>query len=216
MTTPSEAAFPAPSFDATVDLVRLAQGGDREALDALFSRYSNAVLGMVRVRLRSKNKLRRSVASGDLMQNALLQAFQKFDEFEIREEARFVNWLSKIVEYKVLDEIKRWSSQKNDPDREVRIDAGSGDDDEGGFDLRGVGGTPSQDLQARENSEKVSECLSALPEHYREILLVRDYSRASWQTVTEELGMSSVGASQMLHSRATQALGRELRKRGLR
>ena len=59
----------------------------------------------------------------------------------------------------------------------------------------------------------VDECLEALTDHYREVILLRDYAGADWDFIAKELDRSSVGAAQQLHRRARVELAAQVQKR---
>ena len=79
----------------TIDLVREAQNGHGEARDELFQRYSDRVLGIVRARIGPK--LRRNVESGDIAQEALIEALTSLDRFETRGESSLIRWLGQKI-----------------------------------------------------------------------------------------------------------------------
>ena len=91
--------------DGTFDLVQRARRGDRAALDSLFERYYSRVMTIVRLRM--GKGLRLHVESGDIAQNTFYEATKDIDKFEYRGEASLINWLSKIVQHKILEAAAR-------------------------------------------------------------------------------------------------------------
>ena len=66
----------------TLYLARQAQGGETEALNELFERYSERLHGLARPRMGPE--LRRHVDSVDMTQDALLEAARSFEFLELR------------------------------------------------------------------------------------------------------------------------------------
>jgi DNA-directed RNA polymerase specialized sigma24 family protein len=74
---------------------------------------------------------------------------------------------------------------------------------------------PPIDATASEEQQKIVEtCMQELPEDYRELILLRNYAGASWETVAEETGRPSAAAARMMHARAMIELGRLVKARG--
>jgi RNA polymerase sigma-70 factor (ECF subfamily) len=182
----------------TIDLVRLAQAGEKGALDRLCARYYERVRVLVRARLAPP--LRRIVDSGDVLQETFLQAVRNFDRFEMREDAALIHWLAKISERQVVAIVDRERTQKRDRAREVALDvatAGSHASDD-------PGDAPAEATARSEEDEAVAACLDELAPEQREVILLRDYAGASWPMIVEE------------HARALVELGRRLRAKGIR
>jgi len=55
------------------------------------------------VRARLGARLRQHLESGDILNQTFAKAFQKFDHFEMRDEASLIHWLSKIAEGQIRD-----------------------------------------------------------------------------------------------------------------
>lgn len=201
----------------TMDLVRLAQEENTVARDALFARYSDRVLDIVRIRLRAGNKLRRKEDSQDLMQQALMQALAGLGSFEMHDESSLIRWLSRVVENVILDRLQYYDAQKRDMEREVSPQAtGPSDGRTRTFDPRAGERGPATELRHEEQHSIVRECLASLPERYREVILMRDYENAPWPEIVERLGPPNEQAARMLHVRAVAKLGEALRRRGVR
>lgn len=196
-------------FYQTRDDLSLAKEGDRDALERLFERYSDRVLGIVRIRMGAR--LRRHLDSRDIVQESLEEAFLAFDRFEIREDARFLQWLATIVEHRIANKAHYYEAQKRDEGRNVPLTAGKLEPARTRSQA-----SPSSEIAQQEEQQLVVECIASLPERYRELITLRDYVGASWQDVAEATGHPSSEAARMTHARARRALGTLLRERGLR
>jgi RNA polymerase sigma-70 factor (subfamily 1) len=200
--------------EPTIDLVQRAQQGDAPARDELFGRYSERVLDIVRIRLRARPKLRAKEQSSDLLQASLLEALKGLDAFEMRDESSLIRWLSRVVERVILNRLDYYEAEKRDMDRERPLDgAPRGEDDGPAPELPGSGGGPSRPLHEEEGRALVLECIAALPERYREVIVMRDYEDVPWSEVVQRLGTTSENGARMIHLRAVEKLGECLRRR---
>jgi RNA polymerase sigma-70 factor (ECF subfamily) len=194
----------------SLDLLRLAQGGDGEAVNRIVARYYERVRRIVRMRLNPT--LRRRVDSGDILQETFVAALASFDRFEIQDEASFINWLARIAQRQVFAALDHHTAQKRDTAREVPL-AGSGDSRNLGVDPAATGLSPLEALSRAEQSRVVEDCIADLSETYRELIILRDYAGASWETIAEETGRPSAAAARMMHATALVELGMLVRKR---
>jgi len=201
-------------FGQTLDLLAQAREGDGEALNDLLTRYAPRILEVVRIRL--GRPLREAVESVDILQETLLDAFRGFDRFELREDAHFVGWLSRIAERRILRRAEYHGALKRDSGRaqplERRPASGS---TEFGFEPSSGETSPLSRIARDERRDAVADCVAELPEHYRAVIAARDYVGADWETVAEETGHSTSNAARMTHHRARIALGKLLRERGM-
>jgi len=197
----------------TIDLVREAQSGQSDARDELFKRYSDRVLGIVRARIGPR--LRRNVESGDIAQEALIEALQSLDRFETRGESSLIRWLATIVQNRISARAKYFGAERRSSAREIALD-GLGNEHESSIDPPARVNTPSLEVRNAEEQGLVEECLHELPENYRELILMRDYAGSSWEEVAESIGASSPDAARMMHTRARTQLGKLLQGRGVR
>jgi RNA polymerase sigma-70 factor (subfamily 1) len=201
----------------SIELVQRAQDGDAVALDRLFERYYERVRRIVRLRM--GRELRRSVDSGDILQETFHVAVRAFDSFQVRDEASLINWLSKLAERQVLTAAAHHRAHKRDKRREVLIsEAGSRDAsraDSMPMDLAASTTGPLEHMSAAEQTEIVEECIRGLDEEQRELIILRDYAGAAWDSVARETGRPSEAAARMAHSRAVIELAKRIRARGL-
>ena len=199
-----------PDLTESMVLVKEAQAGSREALEALLTRYQDRVLRIVRIRI--SNKLRRHVESMDVVQETLRKAAANLNELELRSQAAILQWLAKIAENQMLDVNRRMSAAKRDRMREVPLERRSDSGDF--FGMPAFGQQPPDELAAqRELAILVDECVAELPDEYREVISLRTYCGGSWEWVTQQMGRESTEATRQLHRRASVKLGRLLQER---
>lgn len=198
----------------TLELVRQAQAGDQDALSRLFQRYYDRLRRCVRVRLGSR--LRARMDTEDILQPAFAKAFEKFDRFEMRHEGSLLHWLAEIAERQLHDALDRVNAKKRTaPGGERSLDdegdSGSGTAVQVPSDATG----PLEKTSRSERETAVEECLEQLPEHYRMIIVLRDYDGLEWREIAAILQKNTESAAREQHSRALLELAKLLRRRGI-
>jgi RNA polymerase sigma-70 factor (ECF subfamily) len=196
-----------PALEATRELVAQAQAGDRSATDALFHRYYPVVLRVVALRM--GEPLRDALDREDLVQEALLQAFQGLERFEPRSEGSFRSWLATIVVRRVQEAWRARGARKRGEGRE-RPFADQGSSLLTASLLPGVAPTPSADAAARELEERIEAALLELPERERRAVELRRLCGVEYDEVAAELGLPSEGAARALVARALTRLAERL------
>lgn len=100
---------PPGSLDAasTFELVHRANDGDREAMDALFTRYLRPLQRWATGRL--PHWARNAADTHDLVQDTLINAFRKLGSFEPRREGALLAYLRQAVMNRIRDELRRAS-----------------------------------------------------------------------------------------------------------
>lgn len=73
---------------------------------------------------------------------------------------------------------------------------------------------PEEDALASERTRLVREAVMELPDHYREVVVLRDYDNRSYEEIAAIAGANET-AVRKRYSRALAELGRLLRKKGL-
>lgn len=197
---------------ATVELVQRAQQGDAAAREALFARYGGRVLAIARARLGPR--LRASVESGDILQEALLEALRALERFEMRDESSLIRWLAQLVEHRITARASYHAASKRDGPV-VPLDGERPAGQPSALELASLRPGPATELERREDSDSVQSALAELPERQRELVLLRDYAGESWEEIAQAIGAPTAAAARMLHARALVRLGALLRQRGL-
>jgi RNA polymerase sigma-70 factor, ECF subfamily len=194
-----------PAFDQTIDLVRKAQDGDTQALQALFARYYERVRRMVRMRL--GNALRHRMDSGDILQETFLEALRTFDRFEMRDQGSFINWLARLAENRIRDAADYHRAQKRDAGREVPLMPG---DHSTSFDLglKAGGLLPSEGADEAEQVQRLEVAIERLSDEDRELILLRNYAGSSWDTVARLTGRPTPDAARVAHKQVIVRLSR--------
>lgn len=199
----------------TLELVKKAQTGDRDALNRLFDRYYERVRRSVRARIGAR--MRTVLDSGDILQFTFAKAFQIFDRFEMRNEGSFIHWLCEIAVGQIHDENDKNEAKKRKPTGGIQsLDASPGDDD---GDLHGMIPAshtgPVGKAERNENESAVDDCLDRLPDEHRKCIVLRDYEGLEWLEVAKELGKNTDSAARELHRRALLLLAKCLKSKGI-
>lgn len=211
MDTPQLARMP-DDVTGSLDLVQQAQAGDREALNRLFARYYERVRRIVRLRL--GRRLREMVESGDILQETFAQAVKAFGNFEVRDEASMIHWLSQLAERQIIAQADYHNARKRDHKKNRPLQPTGSD---GSFEIVYPDDQtrPLQLLADVEQAHIVEDCIDQLSEDYRELIVLRNYAGASWESVAERTGRPSAAAARMMHARALVELGRLMRQAGI-
>lgn len=197
----------------SIELVRRAQGGDDGALNDLYDRYYARVWGLVRKRL--GDGLRRSLESGDIVQDAMLHTFLTFSRLDVRSKHQLVQLFAAIVENRIRVAARHQRAQKRDRDREVPLGAPRPRDTSSTQETRGfepVDGedTPLAQLLQSERGERIRRVLETLPERDQRCIQLRLLERLPWKDVSEDLGLETPDAARMVYKRALIELKRRL------
>jgi DNA-directed RNA polymerase specialized sigma24 family protein len=184
---------PTEDLTLTLELIRRAQSGDRDALERLWERYYERVRRIVRVRLRAP--MRRRLDSGAILQETFLTAIRSLGPHDLRDEGAFINRLARLAEQ--------------------QIRAAPDDQDGGGLagtDPSPGGPAPSGRTARIGDIARVEAALEHLPDEYREVIILRDYAGATWDLIAEQTQRPGPDAARRLHARALLQLARLTRR----
>jgi RNA polymerase sigma-70 factor (ECF subfamily) len=175
----------------TRTLCQQARAGSRDAYDRLFALHADRALLFIRARL--GRKLRESVESQDVLQDAYLAAHRTFDQFEYTDDGAFTRWLCRIIEHRLCDLDDHFGALKRQA-VEVPRSHPSG---------------PLTLLDRAEHRERVAQALETLSDDHRQVLLFRFFEGLSAEETGERM-QRTAGAVRKLTARALAELGRKL------
>ena len=184
----------------------LARQGDEAARNRLFEACRSFVAVTARVQLH--RRLQTKVDPSDLVQQSMLEAHRGFENFRGRTPEEWLAWLKQIVQHNVLDVDKHYrGTNRRDLRRERRIsDPTLSHADCSPAD---AGPSPSQLFSKAERELQVAVAIESLPEDYRQVVLLRNLERLSFDDVAERMNRTR-GACQMLWMRAVEQLRAKL------
>ncbi len=187
-----------------LQLLAAARSGDREALGELLQWYCNYLTILASTQL--DKRLQRRLSPSDLVQDTLLAAQRDFPDFRGQCERELLGWLRQILINSLHRAIEvHLKAGKRDLRREVSLDDMNTSMDKSavnfGAILAGNGTSPSGPVHARERAVALANELAKLPEHYREVIVLRNLQSLSFEEIATRME-KSVGAVRMLWLRA--------------
>ena len=106
--------------DDTERLVARAAQGDSEALSALMERFRQRLKRLVGLRM--DRRLQGRVGASDVVQEAMIEAARRFDEYATNPPASFYLWLRWLTADKIIDTHRRHlGTQMRDASREISL-----------------------------------------------------------------------------------------------
>jgi RNA polymerase sigma factor (sigma-70 family) len=180
--------------DTTFDLVERAKAGDRESLDRLFARYLPSLRRWASGRL--PRWTRDLMDTDDLVQETVLRAVKRIDQFESRHEGALQAYLRQAIVNRIRDEVRR---TKRSP-AAIELDENASDH----------GASPLEAAIGAEALERYEAALARLRPEEREAIVARVEMDGSYQDVAQALGKPSADAARMAVSRALLRLAEEM------
>jgi RNA polymerase sigma-70 factor (ECF subfamily) len=149
-------------------------------------------------------RLRGKVDASDLVQQTLLEAYEKREQFRGSSEEGRLAWLRCILAHNLADILRAFAQEKRDVKRERSLEAALAHSSlRLGQFLLAPDPSPSQKAEGHERALQVAEALALLPEPQREALLLRYW---------EERPLAEIAQ----HMKRTHDAVASLLKRGLR
>jgi RNA polymerase sigma-70 factor (ECF subfamily) len=179
------------------ELIRRVVAGDGDAAGVLFERHAAALRASVRRRLPAA--MRGKVGESDVLQEAWLAAFMSLGKFEHRGDGSFAAWLRRILDRKLVDEVRRHTdAAMRDARRELRLatDAGVAQPDQP---------SPSGEVAAAEQSAQIRAAVDGLPSDYAVVIRLIHQDGLSLVEAGERMGRSA-DAARKLYGRALACL----------
>jgi RNA polymerase sigma-70 factor (ECF subfamily) len=164
-----------------------------------------------RIRRRLSPAVRRRVADSDVLQETLLVAARRIEDFEYRGVGSFQAWLAAIGDNAARKVIEQHAgTRKRDVRTEVSRDARAAT-----AQYRGGTPSPSHAAMADETRRRVAEALREMPEAYQAVIQLLQHRRVTLAEAAELMGRS-VNAVKKLHARALSELADRLGIEGRR
>jgi len=204
---------PASLSFSSADLFRRARAGDEQARVWLFQRC-RGYLQMV-ARSQVETWIAAKVDASDLVQQTMLEAYRDFERFEGDSEKAWLGWLRRILKHNMVDFVRRYkTSQRRGKHREVPFADPADSQAFGAPDPVAADLTPSQEFVRLDDRLRVSEAIEQLSDDYREVIVLRNLQRLSFNEVAERMERSRP-AVQMLWMRALAQLQKILEAAGM-
>ncbi len=181
------------STTSSFDLIDRIKQGDRGAFTPLFEKFRPRLAVLVHYRLGPE--LRSRLEVDDILQETLLKAFTQLIHFEYRGPGSFLHWLSLIAEHVIVDQARHEGRAKRHAGEMLRLKSPSNPD---GVEPANTL-TPSRLLALDESLRRLYQKLDALPEQYREVILLSKIECLSTGEVAARLGKTREAIALMLH-----------------
>lgn len=191
----SSESTPAGEAESTFQLISRYRGGDKQALEDLFARHLPRLQRWARGRL---PKWARDVAdTQDLVQETLLQTFNRLDTFEPAREGALQAYLRQAVMNRIRDEIRRKARRPAHAELE-----GTGPAD--------PARSPLEEAVGMEEIERYESALARLRPEEREAIILRVELGYTYEEVARLLEKPTSGAAHKATKRALVRLAEEM------
>ena len=191
--------------EKTQQLLNAVRGGDSDAVNELLERHRDALRRMVQARL--DKAIARRVDASDVVQDVLLEAHGRLQEFITSGSMPFHLWLRHLAKDRMIDVHRRHRAQRRSVTREQHAPQSA--DVSSAFDLFAQIAdqelTPAAASIRKEIEQRFLSALDELDETDREILLMRHCEQLGNSEVAELLGLSQPAAG-MRYLRALRRL----------
>jgi RNA polymerase sigma-70 factor (ECF subfamily) len=185
-------------------LLQRARAGEAEAIEQLLQQYGNYLQLLARTQIGSV--LNGILNPSDLVQETMLEASQAFKEFRGETERELMAWLRKILVNTLVDYARHHHAQSRDLHRLQSLNAML---DHSSMAMEQVLAeeipSPSQQASRREQAVIVADALAALPDDYREVVILRQFQQLKFLEIGTRMGRSA-GAARVLWVRALERL----------
>jgi RNA polymerase sigma-70 factor (ECF subfamily) len=172
-----------PSPTTTFDLLEQARNGDQQALSRAFEKHRRRLAVLVHFKLGLH--AREFAETEDVVQETCLRAFRDIGGFSYQSPGSFFHWLSVIADHVIVDYV-RYQSRECRAGEKVRFRSETNPLGPEPVDAR----TPSRLFAQREAIERLLDRLNALPEDYRQAILMAKIERLSTPEMAARLGKS--------------------------
>jgi RNA polymerase sigma-70 factor (ECF subfamily) len=184
--------------------------GDAQALEDLLARCRPLLRAFVEVRL--DQRLRRRVDCSDVVQEVQVEVLRRMDEYLRDTPMPFALWLSKIASQRLLNLRRDHHRQRRSLKREVTLTQPSSL-----LLVRralGAVSTPSQQVQAQEQAQRIHQAVARLSEADQEILWLRHVEELPYEEIACLLEIEPATARKR-YGRALIRLQKVLSEHGL-
>jgi RNA polymerase sigma-70 factor (ECF subfamily) len=168
---------------STFTLLEQARNGDEQALSRAFERHRRRLVVLIHYKLSP-----RALEFGeveDLVQETCLRAFRDIGTFVYQSPGSFLRWLSAIADHAIIDRTRYWNRERR-AGEQVQFRSASNPQGPEPADSR----TPSRLFAQREAVERLLKKLDALPEDYRQALILAKIEGLTTAEMAERLGKS--------------------------
>ena len=194
------------------DLLERAKAGQPQALGELLQSCRDQLLRIVKFRM--DPRLRSRLDADDVIQDAFIEATQRFEDYVQNQDMPFFLWLRFIAVQKLLQMHRRHLGvQARNANREISIFAKPQPQATSAMlaaHLLGKHTSPSVAAIRAEQTQRVERALNSMSEIDREVLALRRFERLGNDEVAQLLNISRTAASNR-YIRALERLQKEMK-----
>jgi RNA polymerase sigma-70 factor (ECF subfamily) len=170
-------------------LIRLARGGDEQALGDLLALYRNYLKLLARLQI--DRQLQRKLDASDVVQDLLLHAHRAFANFRGRTEEELLAWLRQILATCLARYARHYRGTQR---RQVQLERDLEQelmDASQALDAKLIQhSTPSHSALRRERGVLLANALARLPDDYREAIVLRYLEDLSFPEIAAKMNRS--------------------------
>jgi RNA polymerase sigma-70 factor, ECF subfamily len=174
------------------ELVRRSQRGDRRALSYLVSQCREYLLLIANEDL--DEALQGKFGASDFVQQTLLVAQQKLDQFRGQTPAEWKGWLRQILRNDLNRARREFIENQG---RAVKRERAIDDSQCQPFLLPDLANTPGTDAVVREEARLLKSALEKLPQNYQLALQLREWEDLSYPEIGQRMGISEEAARKL-------------------
>lgn len=170
------------------------------AVDRLLAAYRNYLGLLARVGIDAS--LRQKVDASDIVQETLLRAYDRIDQFRGQTEPEFVAWMRQILARCLADVGRRYHAASRQVHRERTLEQ-SIDASSSALHTLAANSvvSPSEAAAGREQGVLLANAIAQLNKDHGEVIVLRSLQELDWNEVAHRMGRSQ-GAVRMLWTRA--------------
>jgi RNA polymerase sigma-70 factor (ECF subfamily) len=189
----------------------MAENGDGDPM--ALERFRSYLCALARIQVAARPWLAAKLDASDVVQQALLQAHARRDQFRGRTPAEMAGWLRQILTHTLANQLRALGQQKRDAGAERSLEADL-DASSCRLDawLAAEQSTPSEQLGRLERAEALAAAITALPADQQEVLLLKHCHGLPLADIADRLGRSPASVAGLLR-RGLERL-RELLREG--
>lgn len=192
------------------ELIQSAARGDQVAAELLLERNLPQLEAFVR--LRSGKRLLAKESASDIVQSVCREVLKDLDAFHWVDETHFKYWLFTNALRKIGNRHDYWSAARRDVDKETP--SGHAGNSSAGeallLNAYHTVATPSRNIAAREEIERIERVFEKLPDRYREVILLARIIGLNHAQIAEKMDIKEANARLLLFralARLSELLG---------
>ena len=150
--------------------------GDRSAMSQLIERHSRRVRDYIRMMVKDND------VADDIHQETFIKAVRVIDEGRYTDSGKFLSWVLRIAHNRVLDYFRaqKQSKQVNESEAGYNI-LGT---------MRFAEPTVEDEMVSRKIEDDVRRLIELLPDEQRQVVMMRYYSKMSFQEIADQTDVS--------------------------